>query len=534
MKARRLDSGAPSSPPSPVGRERGAFRIVQHFPAGGPVSAGLGKILSHCLSASRSCFAGVLRAAANVCSRVESCLGSLPHSLRFGKDHSHACQRLQQVAPQDVRRRKALQDREAVRPASSSSTRSKAATCFPSRRCGSAATCSSSRPTTPRPTSTVSKVGSNIRITEVRHEHDLGLRGQQRRQRRVPGRRRQRPLRQLRRQPARHAPSATAATTISKATTASTRSSAATATTRSSATAATTTLVAAATTCADDRHRRARGDGGNDARCMGESRQRHDAAIGQAGSSTSMLGRRRQRRASSASTPRSTSTSTAAPATDTHVDRPHRLVARQPSSATSTATWCRTCAPFANGADRTLNGDRIADPTLAASATRLVPARSQDNPLFSSARPADDRHHGKATSATAGCWPASAPIAHDNPHAIRQNVVDFDDGTYGVRLGNSFYRVDNDLPVDTPPSTRHPAYAKLGAENSMWVAVVEKAFAHYRTGANSYASLDGGWSIEVNRAFRSTLGRREGDQRLRQRHGAGQRHCDPRGTPTRP
>ena len=28
----------------------------------------------------------------------------------------------------------------------------------------------------------------------------------------------------------------------------------------------------------------------------------------------------------------------------------------------------------------------------------------------------------------------------------------------------------------------------------MWVAVVEKAYAHYRTGANSYASLSGGWA----------------------------------------
>lgn len=38
----------------------------------------------------------------------------------------------------------------------------------------------------------------------------------------------------------------------------------------------------------------------------------------------------------------------------------------------------------------------------------------------------------------------------------------------------------------------------------MWVAIVEKAYAHYRTGANTYASLEGGWSVHVNRAFGAT------------------------------
>ena len=63
------------------------------------------------------------------------------------------------------------------------------------------------------------------------------------------------------------------------------------------------------------------------------------------------------------------------------------------------------------------------------------------------------------------------------------------------------YRVDNDLAVTGSSTT--PAYAKLGAQNSMWVAVIEKAFAHYRTGSNNFASIEGGWSVEINRAFRS-------------------------------
>ncbi|MBX9623022.1 MAG: hypothetical protein K2X82_04330 [Gemmataceae bacterium] len=51
--------------------------------------------------------------------------------------------------------------------------------------------------------------------------------------------------------------------------------------------------------------------------------------------------------------------------------------------------------------------------------------------------------------------------------------------------------MDNDLP----------GYAGLGKESSLWVAVAEKAYAHYRTGANTYASLSGGWGVDVNRAF---------------------------------
>jgi hypothetical protein len=155
-------------------------------------------------------------------------------------------------------------------------------------------------------------------------------------------------------------------------------------------------------------------------------------------------------------------------------------------------------AGFANGADRTLNGDRITDPTVKSGQTYR---RFANNPLFSTSgpRPTDIRQ-----GSLGDCYALAglSAIALDNPHAIRQNVVDFNDGTYGVRLGNKFYRVDDDLPVNIGSTAT--AYAALGAQNSMWVAVVEKAFAHYRTGANSYASIENGWSVEINRAFGSS------------------------------
>ncbi|MBL8828390.1 MAG: hypothetical protein JNM18_15520 [Planctomycetaceae bacterium] len=164
----------------------------------------------------------------------------------------------------------------------------------------------------------------------------------------------------------------------------------------------------------------------------------------------------------------------------------------------TSADKIQNIASFTNGADRTLNGDRITDPTALSGQTYK---RFANNPLFSTSGPRfDDIRQGNLGD----CWMLAglSAVALDRADAIRENVVDFNDGTYGVRLGNSFYRVDDDLPVANIYSTT-PANANFGLQNSMWVAIVEKAYAHYRTGANSYASLDGGWAVEVNRAFNS-------------------------------
>ena len=236
---------------------------------------------------------------------------------------------------------------------------------------------------------------------------------------------------------------------------------------------------------------------GNDQLFGGDGNDRLNGGAG----NDSLLGRQRQRRA------------------DRHRQRHGRLRRRAAPAATSSG-WTgsgssarTTGSPvppsgdkvqyvdrFANGADRTLDGDRIADPAAEGGA---APTRRSRATRCS--RPPGRRRPTSARAALGDCWLLAglAAIANDNPFALRQNVVDFDDGTYGVRLGNSFYRVDNDLPVTGADRTT-PAYAELGAENSMWVAIAEKAFAHYRTGANSYASIEGGWSVEVNRAFGTT------------------------------
>lgn len=163
-------------------------------------------------------------------------------------------------------------------------------------------------------------------------------------------------------------------------------------------------------------------------------------------------------------------------------------------------------ARFRNaGADKTLDGDHIADPTPLKSHQSYKAFAGK--PLFA----ADGPHMNDVDQGGLGdCYLLAGlgAIAKDSQLALQQNIVDFDDGTYGVRFGDQFYRVDNELVVNSQSDTS-PAYAKLrrvGSSNvqSMWVAVVEKAFAHYRSGSNSFYSIEGGWSVEINRAFGST------------------------------
>lgn len=147
---------------------------------------------------------------------------------------------------------------------------------------------------------------------------------------------------------------------------------------------------------------------------------------------------------------------------------------------------------FANGADRTLTGDNIADPTDAG-----AKANFSNRPLFASDGPIKDDIfqggigdcHFLATLST---------IARTNPGRIRQSIVDLGDGTYGVQFFRNgvktFVRVDGELSLNGSGGLK---FAKLGHQNSLWVAIIEKAFAFFRTGANTYASTNGGFASET-------------------------------------
>ena len=91
-----------------------------------------------------------------------------------------------------------------------------------------------------------------------------------------------------------------------------------------------------------------------------------------------------------------------------------------------------------------------------------------------------------------------ASVAKLDPSLIRKDVVANGDGTFTVDFLNgktqNQIRVNADLPVWPGGEL---AYAGLGVQNSLWVAVVEKAFAVYRTHSDSYASIGGGWMNEV-------------------------------------
>jgi hypothetical protein len=90
-------------------------------------------------------------------------------------------------------------------------------------------------------------------------------------------------------------------------------------------------------------------------------------------------------------------------------------------------------------------------------------------------------------------------IAQTNPNQIRQDVVELSDGTFLVRFMNgntaTYEHLNNELPAN---SGGNLVYAQLGQSSSMWVPIMEKAFAEYRNGANSYPNIAAGWMSEVS------------------------------------
>ena len=157
----------------------------------------------------------------------------------------------------------------------------------------------------------------------------------------------------------------------------------------------------------------------------------------------------------------------------------------------------RAISHFANGADRSLDGDRLWDPELGS--PEHVYSAFTTNPLYSKQGPV---LNDIKQNALGDCWLLAGlgAIAKSYPDLIRRSVVDFNDGTYGVQLGNCVYRVDSDLPV-LASDVFTPVFAQLGADASLWVAIVEKAYAFHRAESDAYQVLEQGWSTEVNRSF---------------------------------
>ena len=155
------------------------------------------------------------------------------------------------------------------------------------------------------------------------------------------------------------------------------------------------------------------------------------------------------------------------------------------AAATEVRESVHRIAGFENGADCTLNGEDIEDPIDGTNYKNFA-----DRPLFASTGPSEN-DIDQGGLGDCGLMAAMGSVAMASPNAVYQTVVDLGDGTYAVRLGGDHYfRVDADLPTLNASSST-PIYAGLGVEDSLWVAIVEKAYTHYRTGADTYASIEG-------------------------------------------
>lgn len=156
---------------------------------------------------------------------------------------------------------------------------------------------------------------------------------------------------------------------------------------------------------------------------------------------------------------------------------------------------------FENGTDRTLDGDKIADPTDGKNYKNFGTRY-----LFSNTGPSRD---DVDQNGLGDCWLQAAlgATAQASPNSIRQTVVDLGDGTFAVRLGGKYYRVDADLPT-TSATSETLTYAGFGQGGTLWGPIVEKAYALYRVKAgttpNTYASLNGGFISEALTALGAT------------------------------
>jgi hypothetical protein len=160
------------------------------------------------------------------------------------------------------------------------------------------------------------------------------------------------------------------------------------------------------------------------------------------------------------------------------------------SAAESAAGNVHRIYQFYGKVSMDMNGQNLADPTLTGYASKYVNFAA--HPLFTDGPTYSDIRQG----ASGDCYylASLAALADTNPAAISQMITSLGDGTYAVRFyrnGSPVYvRIDADLPVSGGTSL---AYARFSVSGEMWVPMVEKAYAFFRTGGNSYASLDSGW-----------------------------------------
>jgi hypothetical protein len=135
-------------------------------------------------------------------------------------------------------------------------------------------------------------------------------------------------------------------------------------------------------------------------------------------------------------------------------------------------------------------GQNFTDPTASYAYRSFA-----STPLFVDGPQYDDIAQG----AVGDCYylAALASLADTDPNIIQQMVAPMGDGTFAVRFYSGGSEVYLRLDADLPASGSSPAYAKLGKDGELWVPIVEKAYAYFRYGQNSYSSISGGWMSAV-------------------------------------
>jgi len=115
------------------------------------------------------------------------------------------------------------------------------------------------------------------------------------------------------------------------------------------------------------------------------------------------------------------------------------------------------------------------------------------DPLFASAGPtAADVNQG----CLGDCYLLAtlSSVVSTDPALIEKDIVSDGNGLYTVSFGGSKpteITVNTELPVWPDGQL---AYAQLGQQNSLWVALMEKAYVQYANPkADSYAAINGGW-----------------------------------------
>ena len=139
-------------------------------------------------------------------------------------------------------------------------------------------------------------------------------------------------------------------------------------------------------------------------------------------------------------------------------------------------------------------GVSLANPTDSGATTKA------NLSLFGTGPAADDVNQG----GVGDCYFLSslAAFAGTAPGKLSESAVDLGDGTYAVQFYSQskpvYVRVSNSFASGWFGGY---AYAHPGADNTDWAMVMEKAFAYFRSGANTFTSLNSGWMGEAYSAL---------------------------------